>query len=162
MPSNKQAALIPVTQVENLRPNFWELPLAELTSAEWEALCDGCGRCCVHKFQDIDDDKIYYTDVACKLLNLTNGRCSNYAQRQNHVADCMSLRAEGTSVFALLPHSCAYRIRHQQLPLPEWHPLISGNQLAMQRQGIAVAGRLVSETGLSPDKIEERIIQWID
>lgn len=149
-------------QVESgLRSKFWTLPLVELNDAEWEALCDGCGRCCLHKLQDIDDDQLYYTDVACKLLNLETCRCDNYLERIKYVPDCMSIREEGQAVYELLPSSCAYRLRNQDKPLPLWHPLLTGSPDKMHALGVSVRGKAVSEETLDEQAIEERIIQWI-
>ncbi len=146
-----------------LRDNFWQLPLTSLTEAEWEALCDGCGRCCLHKLQDEDDDQVYFTDVVCRLFDQQKGGCKNYAQRQQQVADCMSIRDEGEAVFAFLPTSCAYRLRHQGLDLPSWHPLISGHRQLMDQVGVSIKKRVVCETQiLADDDLEERIIHWVE
>lgn len=146
----------------NLRSKFWELPLESLNDAEWEALCDGCGRCCLHKLQDEEDDQLYYTDVACTLLNLETCRCDHYVERIKHVPDCMSIREEGQAVYALLPSSCAYRLRNENKPLPLWHPLFTGSTETMHALGISIRGQVISEDDLTDLDIEERIIQWID
>ncbi len=145
-----------------LRSKFWQLPLTELNNSEWEALCDGCGRCCLHKLQDEEDDQLYYTDVACKLLDLETCRCKHYADRIKYVPDCMSIREEGQAVYALLPSSCAYRLRNENQPLPLWHPLLTGSSDAMHALGISIRGQVISEETIENDAIEERIIQWID
>ena len=145
-----------------LRTKFWELPLAELNATEWEALCDGCGRCCLHKLQDEENDELYYTDVACKLLDLKTCRCSHYEDRIKYVPDCMSIREEGDAVYALLPSNCAYRLRHESKPLPLWHPLFIGNSDVMHNLGISIRGKVVSEDALKGKDLEERIIYWID
>jgi len=145
-----------------LRSNFWQLPLNELNDSEWEALCDGCGRCCLHKLQDEEDDQLYYTDVACKLLNLDTCRCQHYAERIKYVPDCMSIRKEGQAVYALLPSSCAYRLRNENQPIPLWHPLLTGNTDVMHTLGISIRGQVISEEDIKDEEIEERIIQWID
>ncbi|WP_036216998.1 YcgN family cysteine cluster protein [Marinospirillum minutulum] len=145
-----------------LRSKFWQLPLTELNNSEWEALCDGCGRCCLHKLQDEEDDQLYYTDVACKLLDLETCRCKHYADRIKYVPDCMSIREEGQAVYALLPSSCAYRLRNENQPLPLWHPLLTGSSDAMYTLGISIRGQVISEETIEDDAIEERIIQWID
>ena len=145
-----------------LRSKFWQLPLTELNNSEWEALCDGCGRCCLHKLQDEEDDQLYYTDVACKLLDLETCRCKHYTDRIKYVPDCMSIREEGQAVYALLPSSCAYRLRNENQPLPLWHPLLTGSRDAMHALGISIRGQVISEETIEDDAIEERIIQWID
>lgn len=145
-----------------LRENFWMLPLAELTNAEWEALCDGCGRCCLHKFEDEDDGAIYFTDVACKLLDLEQGGCKHYNQRQNFVPDCQNIAQEDASIYNALPSTCAYKLRYLGEALPAWHPLLTGNKQAMQAAGISVIGKVTSEVGLSDRQIERRLIAWIN
>lgn len=146
----------------DLRAKFWELPLTELNAFEWEALCDGCGRCCLHKLQDEENDELYYTDVACKLLDLKTCRCSHYEDRIKYVPDCMSIREEGDAVYALLPSNCAYRLRHENKPLPLWHPLFTGNSDTMHALGISIRGKVISEDALKGKDLEERIIHWID
>lgn len=145
-----------------LRSKFWQLPLTDLNDSEWEALCDGCGRCCLHKLQDEEDNQLYYTDVACKLLNLETCQCKHYTDRIKYVPDCMSIREEGQAVYALLPSSCAYRLRNENQPIPLWHPLLTGSSDAMHTLGISIRGQVISEETIEDDAIEERIIQWID
>lgn len=145
------------------RPNFWQLPLNELNSAEWEALCDGCGVCCLIKFLDDDDPKhTEYTDVACKLLDCTTGHCSNYANRQHFVPDCISLTYPMLKHMGWLPAHCAYKRRYLGQGLPAWHYLLAGratHNKAMDKVG--VRGRCISETAIAEEAIEERIIQWV-
>ena len=105
-----------------LREKFWELPLAELTRAEWEALCDGCGRCCLHKIEDADTGEISDTNVACKLLDTGTAQCSDYRNRKAFVPDCLRLTLAIVEDVPWLPSSCAYR-RRAQLALPDlWRP----------------------------------------
>ncbi len=146
----------------DLRPNFLALPLTELTDFKWEALCDGCGRCCLHKLQDEENDVLYYTDVACKLLDLKACHCKHYEDRIKYVPDCMSIREEGEAVYALLPSNCAYRLRYENKPLPLWHPLLAGTSDAMHALGISVRGQVISEEAMQGRDLEERIIHWID
>ena len=141
-----------------LRPRFWERPLAELSRAEWEALCDGCGRCCLHKLEDEDSGAIAETNVACRLLDTRTGRCSDYRHRQTFVPDCLRLTPRLVEQVPWLPESCAYRRRAAGLPLPEWHPLLTGSDEAMRRAGASTAGRVVSETEAGP--LEHHIIDW--
>lgn len=144
------------------RKHFWLLPLEQLSDSEWEALCDGCGRCCLHKLQDEEDDQVYFTDVACKLLNLKTCRCRHYDDRLKYVPDCMSIREEGEAVYSMLPSTCAYRLRYENQALPSWHPLLSGGQQDMRTLGVSVAGQVICETQLQDLDLEERIIHWID
>jgi len=141
---------------------FWEdKRLEELTRQEWEALCDGCGRCCLHKLQDDESDEVYYTRVACHLLDLESGRCRHYAQRQRLVPDCMVLNAEAMAALEWLPHSCAYRLRAAGKPLPAWHPLVSGRADSVREAGMSVTRFAIPEQALAhPDELEDHLILW--
>jgi hypothetical protein len=124
---------------------FWEKPLAELDRGEWEALCDGCGRCCVHKLEDEETGLLYPTNVACKLLDRRNGRCLDYARRMSLVSDCVKLDSQKLGNLDWLPETCAYRLRAAGKPLPEWHYLISGSRETVHEQGQSTRGWTVSE-----------------
>lgn len=143
-----------------LRERFWERPLAELTREEWEALCDGCGRCCLHKIEDADTGEIEDTNVACKLLDTGTARCSDYRHRKAFVPDCMRLTLKIVGEINWLPETCAYRLRAAGEPLPEWHHLLTGDPDAARRAGVSVAGRVVSETEAGP--LEHHIVDWSD
>jgi uncharacterized protein len=139
---------------------FWETKrLAEMSQAEWEALCDGCGRCCLHKLEDEDTGEIYYTDVACRLLQLEACRCSDYAHRHERVPDCIQLRAEAVHDLAWLPSTCAYRRLSEGRKLPAWHPLLTGDPESVHRAGVSVRGRVVSEDSAGSDW-EDHIVGW--
>lgn len=124
---------------------FWEKPLAALDRAEWEALCDGCGKCCLHKVEDEDSGHIYPTNVACRLLDRQSGQCSNYRGRRAFVPDCVRLTTKLVDEISWLPRTCAYRLRGEGKPLPEWHYLISGDREAVHRSGESVRGWTVAE-----------------
>ena len=124
---------------------FWERPLAELDRGQWEALCDGCGRCCVHKLEDADTGELYATNVACKLLDRRSGQCSDYANRKKHVADCVVLTAGKLEGLEWLPGTCAYRLRAEGKPLFDWHYLISGSRETVHEAGKSTRGWTVSE-----------------
>jgi uncharacterized protein len=124
---------------------FWEKPLAELDRGQWEALCDGCGRCCVHKLEDEETGLLYATNVACKLLDRRTGLCSDYANRKSRVSDCVVLSARNLDALDWLPESCAYRLRAQGEPLREWHYLISGDRETVHSSGQSTRGWTVSE-----------------
>ena len=143
-----------------LRFRFWELPLAELNRAEWEALCDGCGRCCLHKLEDADTGEITGTNVACKLLDTGTARCIDYRNRKVYVPDCMRLTLKIVNDVQWLPDSCAYRLRADGKPLPEWHYLVSGDREDVVRAGVSVIGRVVSETDAGP--LEHHLVDWDD
>lgn len=141
-----------------LRDRFWELPLGTLDRAEWEALCDGCGRCCLHKIEDEDTGEIHDTNVACRLLDTGTARCSDYRNRKAFVPDCLRLTLRIVEQVSWLPSTCAYRLRADDRPLPEWHYLISGDRDAVRRAGVSVVGRVVSETDAGP--LEHHITDW--
>jgi uncharacterized cysteine cluster protein YcgN (CxxCxxCC family) len=146
-----------------LREKFWETtPLEQLTPQEWEAVCDGCGKCCLHKLQDEDSDEVFYTRVACQLLDPGTCRCSDYARRQQRVPECLVLKAEDIVTFDYLPSSCAYRLLAQGKGLPEWHYLVSGNVELVHELGRSVRGRTVSGEFVHPDGLDEHIIHWVD
>lgn len=124
---------------------FWEKPLSALNRTEWEALCDGCGKCCLHKVEDEDTGNIYPTNVACRLLDRDSGRCSNYRGRRAFVPDCIQLTPRLVRELAWLPRSCAYRLRGEGKPLPAWHYLLSGDREAVHQAGESVRGWTVAE-----------------
>lgn len=135
---------------------FWEKPLAALNRTEWEALCDGCGKCCLHKVEDEDTGNIYPTNVACRLLDRDSGKCSNYRGRRAFVPDCIQLTPRLARDLAWLPHSCAYRLRGEDKPLPAWHYLLSGDREAVHRAGESVRGWTVAE--VEAGDLEQHIV----
>jgi uncharacterized cysteine cluster protein YcgN (CxxCxxCC family) len=124
---------------------FWEQPLRTLDRGQWEALCDGCGKCCLHKIEDEITGDVHPTNVACRLLDRNSGRCSNYRGRRAFVPDCVRLTADQVDKLSWLPSTCAYRLRAAGEPLPEWHYLISGDPESVHRAGVSVRGWTVSE-----------------
>ena len=129
----------------NARKPFWEKPLSQLDRGEWEALCDGCGRCCVHKLEDEETGELHPTNVACRLLDRRNGRCSDYGNRRKHVADCVVLDRGKLGTLDWLPETCAYRLRAAGQPLPDWHYLVSGSRETVHQAGQSTRGWTVSE-----------------
>jgi uncharacterized cysteine cluster protein YcgN (CxxCxxCC family) len=147
------ASSAPTTQA------FWrEKRLAELTRSEWESLCDGCGRCCLHKLEDEDTGDIHYTNIACSLLNLGTCRCTDYAGRAAKVPDCVRLDAETLPELRWLPSTCAYRLVAAGKDLPWWHPLVSGDPETVHRAGVSVRGRAVPEADAGFH--EDHIVRW--
>lgn len=142
--------------MDQLTP-FWEQPLASLDRAQWEALCDGCGKCCLHKVEDEDTGRIYPTNVACRLLDTRTARCADYRHRRALVPDCLRLTQGNVHSIAWLPSTCAYRLRADGLPLPDWHHLRTGSAAAMHAGGHSVIGRVISEVHAGP--IENHIIE---
>ena len=129
-----------------------------MTRAEWESLCDGCGKCCLHKLEDPDDGRYYYTNVACRLLNLGTCHCKNYETRQDFVPDCIELTADVIGDLGWLPSTCAYRLLSEGKDLPWWHPLVSGNADSVHSAGISVRGRAILETRAGP--LQHHIVSW--
>lgn len=125
---------------------FWETKsLQEMSLEEWESLCDRCGRCCLHKIEDMDTGEILFTNVVCELFDLEGGKCTRYRIRQRLVADCMNLRKDFPPLH-WLPATCAYRLLSEGKSLPRWHPLISGRVSSVQENGISIRSFAVSET----------------
>ena len=142
---------------------FWESKsLAELNASEWEALCDGCGKCCLAKIEDADDGEISFTRVACRLLDTEQCRCQDYENRIEKVPDCLHLSADNIADIPWLPSTCAYRLLYEGKPLYEWHPLISGSSETVHSAGISVRGRVISEQFVHPDGLEDHIVHWIE
>ena len=141
---------------------FWKnKSLSEMSFIEWESLCDGCGKCCVLKLQDIDTEQTFYTDVSCKLLDCATARCSQYENRTSHVPDCIILSPNNLAPLSWMPDSCSYKLIHNGLDLPDWHPLITGNKSSTYKSGNSLAGRVTPETELeSEEELLERIIDW--
>jgi len=136
--------------VTALRPSFWTLPIEALNRPEWEALCDGCGQCCLHKVEDADTGDIYPTNVACKLLDLHSVQCSDYSNRKRQVPDCVRLTPRLAATLTWLPETCAYRLRADDEPLPSWHYLLCGDRDAVHRAEMSVRGKAIPEAMAGP------------
>jgi uncharacterized protein len=137
-------------------------PLQALDDAQWEALCDGCARCCLHKLADEESGEVYYTRVHCRQLDADSCRCSDYAARSVLVPDCIKLTRENTADLDWLPETCAYRLRAHGEPLPAWHPLVSGDPESVHRAGVSIRGRAISDEYVHPDGYDEHIITWVE
>lgn len=143
-----------------MRDRFWELPLARLQPDEWEALCDGCGKCCLNKIEYEDTGDLAFTRIACKLLDGQSCQCSSYPNRHDFVPDCVVLTpAKLKEIAWWLPSTCAYRLRSEGKPLFAWHPLISGDPDSVHRAGVSVRGWTVSELSVDEDDWEDHIIE---
>ena len=145
-----------------LRTQFWKkYPLEALNPQEWEALCDGCGLCCLVKLEDEDTHEVAYTKVACKLLDCSSARCSNYPERLQYVPDCIQLTPEKLEQIHWLPASCAYRRLSEGKNLPSWHYLNTGSRQSVIQARKSAAGRCISETEVNEDEIDEYIVRWV-
>jgi hypothetical protein len=137
---------------------FWEdRPLAALDRAQWEALCDGCGKCCLHKLEDEVTGEMFPTNVACKLLDRHSGQCSDYRHRRAYVPECVRLTPKLAATLDWLPETCAYKLRAEGLPLYDWHPLNSGDPESVHRAGVSVRGWTISETDAG--ELEDHILE---
>ncbi len=142
--------------------DWWhEKSLFELNRREWEALCDGCGRCCLHKIEEIDTQELLYTRVACQQFDIERCRCSNYAKRRQLVPDCVDLSTLDIHELEQLPTTCAYRLRAGGQPLPQWHPLITGDPESVHAAGISIRGNAISDEYVHPDGYDEHILFWM-
>ena len=144
---------------ENDKSPFWEaLSLDQMSQTQWESLCDGCGYCCLIKFEDEDTDDLHITNVACRMLDIETCQCNEYEHRVEHVPTCLVLGPEKKELFRYLPETCAYRCVNEGRPLPEWHPLLTGDNNAVHFSGISVKTYAVSEDYIHPDQLIEHII----
>jgi len=138
---------------------FWKhKSFAEMTREEWESLCDGCGKCCLHKLEDEDEGTIYYTDVACRFLDHKTCRCEKYMERRRYVPNCAVLTPKNIGVIEWMPASCAYRMLAEGKDLAPWHPLVSGKAGSMHDAGMTVAGRVVCERDAGD--FEDHLVNW--
>jgi uncharacterized cysteine cluster protein YcgN (CxxCxxCC family) len=138
---------------------FWRTKkLNEMSAEEWESLCDGCGRCCLHKLRDEDTGEIEFTNVACRLLDIKTARCRDYANRRRKVPDCVQLTPALLAEIDWLPPSCAYRRLQEGKDLPPWHPLRSGRADSVAEAGASVAGRCIPER--EAGALEHHLTAW--
>lgn len=143
--------------------SWWnELRLEQLDEAQWEALCDGCAKCCLHKLQDEQTDEIYFTKVRCQYLSESTCNCSCYAQRKIKVPNCIDLKEWNVAELNFLPATCAYRLRSLGEPLPAWHYLETGDKNSVHQAGISIRGRSISDEFVHPEGYDEHIITWVE
>ncbi len=154
---------------------FWQTKtLDEMTRPEWESLCDGCAKCCLHKFIEDDsvqqqqtsshideDEQLHHTNIVCRYLNDKTCGCTQYAKRTQLVPDCVTLTKENLKDIYFMPPSCAYRRLHEGKPLPSWHPLLhKGKKSAMHKAGMSVRGKVISEEFADVERFEDYIVLW--
>lgn len=143
--------------------SFWQTKsLSEMSTTEWESLCDGCAKCCLHKLEDEDTGEVFHTDVVCRLLDLNSCQCRDYEDRFTQVPVCFKLTPDNLHHQTWLPASCAYRLLFEGKTLPEWHHLVSGNNQSVHISGNSIKGKAVMEQSVQLDDMEDRIVHWID
>ncbi len=147
--------------MSTLAPGFWHRKsLAEMNREEWEALCDGCARCCLYRLEDADTGRIHFTNVHCRLLDTATGRCTDYANRSRRVPDCVTITLETLRSPGWLPRHCAYRRLAEGRSLPDWHPLVSGDPDSVVRAGQRVCDRTICED--DADALENHLVDWLE
>jgi uncharacterized protein len=138
---------------------FWQTKaLADMSQTEWESLCDGCAKCCLHKLEDADTGEISQTNVACRLLDLKNCQCTRYPDRKRLVPDCVVLDSDNVTQLDWMPATCAYRLLANGLPLADWHPLVSGDPDSVHKAGASVVGRAISERDAG--ELSHYLVEW--
>lgn len=141
---------------------FWQRKrLDEMTPAEWESLCDGCGQCCLNKLEDEDTGEVYHTDLVCQYMDTDTCGCTVYAERLKKVPGCTLITPQTLAKYHWLPYTCAYRTLAEDRPLAEWHPLCSGDAELVHAAAVSVRGKVVSETLVAEQDWEEHIIHWV-
>jgi len=149
-----------MTAMDNADQEFWRhKPLGEMTPEEWESLCDGCAKCCLHRLEDEETREIYFTNVHCRLLDTRTCRCGDYPNRSRRVEDCLTITLKELEDPYWLPATCAYRLLAEGKPLPEWHPLVSGDPQSVFRSGNSIGGRTICED--DADDLSHHLIDWI-
>ena len=138
---------------------FWETKkLHEMSTEEWESLCDNCGKCCLHKLEDEDTGEIFFTSVVCNLIELQTCRCTHYQDRCQLVPECIDLKQHDFAEYTWLPNTCAYRLLIDGKSLPAWHPLISGDPNSVHEAGISIRSYAMKEHDI--ENLEDHIIEW--
>lgn len=139
--------------------HFWlTTSLEDMNQQQWESLCDGCAKCCLHKLEDSRSGELFFTNVVCRYLDQESCTCSEYARRSTLVPDCIVLDKHNLDT-SMMPQTCAYRLLSEGSDLPEWHPLVSGVAITVETSGNSIRGRVVSE--LDADELEYHMIDWI-
>ncbi|MFN2327672.1 MAG: YcgN family cysteine cluster protein [Chromatocurvus sp.] len=141
---------------------WWNrLTLSELSTEQWEQLCDGCGQCCLHVLEDDETGEFVRTSVHCRYLDPSACRCTDYANRLHNVPACVALTPTTAALYDWLPSTCAYRLRAVGLPLPDWHPLETNDSNSVHHAGISARGRIISEEFVPEDHMDEYVMHWV-
>lgn len=145
-----------------MKEAFWKhIALQDMTPSQWESLCDGCGKCCLHKLEDEETGELHFTSVACRQLDLDRCRCKVYDKRLDYVPDCIELKPEKLEDLQYMPATCAYRLIHEGQPLPAWHPLVSGDSESVHCAHVSVRDKVISEDQVEADALEFYIIDYL-
>lgn len=141
---------------------FWKhKTLSQMSEAEWESLCDGCGKCCLNKLEDWETGEIYWTSIGCELLDCDTCRCKDYANRFKQVPDCIQLSPKKIETIGWLPPTCGYRLVMEGKDLFWWHPLVSGDPQTVHQAGVSIKDRnVVEDHGIQPEEYEDYLIDW--
>lgn len=143
------------------KKHFWEIKsLKQMTKYEWESLCDGCGKCCLHKLEDIDTGEVSISNVTCSFLDEETCNCKDYSNREKNVPDCISLDLKNIKKLQWLPETCAYRLIDEGKSLYNWHHLISGSKSTIHEYGMSVRDYSINESKLN--NAEEYILEWFN
>ncbi len=146
---------------KELETEFWKnKTLAELSVAEWEALCDGCSKCCLYKLQEPGSDELRFTNVVCRYMDMDTCLCTDYRNRHENVPDCIHLTPRLAREANWLPKTCAYRLVAHGEDLPWWHPLRTGDPASTRKAGASVRGKVVSENEVDPEDLEDMVVDW--
>ncbi len=141
--------------------NFWETKkLSQMSTEEWESICDGCGKCCLNKLEDEDTGEIFFTSVVCNLIDLDSCRCTRYLERTTLVPECLDLKQHDFAEYNWLPSTCAYRLLIDGKTLPSWHPLISKKPGSVSEAGVSISSYAMKESEV--DDLEDHIIEWLE
>ncbi len=146
-----------------LEHEYWKKKtLAEMNPEEWEALCDGCARCCLYKLQDEETNEVFYTNVICRLLDTYRCSCSDYPNRSHLVPTCLVLDADLVKQLSWMPKTCAYRLVAEGKDLAWWHHLVSGSRETVHEAGISVRYRVIPEKDADMENLEDYIVDWLE
>ena len=147
----------------SLEAEFWKKKdLTAMNPEEWEALCDGCGKCCLFKFTNPNENTVRFTNVVCRYMDLETCRCTRYANRHELVPTCLVVTPQLSRELKWMPSTCAYRRLAEGKGLDWWHPLVSGNPNSVHKAGVSVREIAVSEEEINPDDLEDYVVDWID
>lgn len=142
---------------------FWKTKIfTEMTLDEWESLCDGCGICCLYKLEDEDSGQVELTNVACRFLDPQNCVCMLYSERRSAMPTCIKLTPSKVEKLNWLPDTCAYRLVSQGKPLPDWHPLVSGDPQSVHKAGISVLGKVIPESEADMNHLEKYLVEKLE